>query len=564
MIGSFLTTGLRNIFKNKVYALISVVGLSVSTAAVLFISHIVYTELTHDNFHRNEPKIYRLTFDEAPSGRPGARHFAKASPPAGPELAESFPEIESFVRLRYSDSDVFAYKDKRFYEFGLFYADSTFFDIFSFELSNGDKKTALKLANSIVISPKIAKKYFGEDDAIGKVLRLNEERDFIVTGVLQDIPANSHLTFDILLPFHAFKVPFGYPVDLNSWSWPSFSTYFLMRDDISPTELEKKFIDYSKKNLPEEISGRFAFKLQPLSEVYFGNLRASEIKSGNKNFVISLIIIAIILLLLSSLNFINLNSTRLLIRGKESAMRKVMGASKSDFYKQFVSESFILTFLASATGAAMFYALDDQLQLFFNLRHVSINEMVVYALLMTFVSSLILGLFSGLYPAFVASRLEVIKAAKGEMKTGKSAIRLRSVMISIQFIITSALIGGVVLVYQQLDFIANKELGFDKENILVLDAPGEDITLRGELLRMELAKKPSIVGVAFSGTDLNGNSGNVPIYPEGNEFDEGYPMPIVAAKPGWIELLNLKMLAGHSFSDKLPLDSSEIVIKGYR
>ncbi len=560
MVKSFLITGSRNIIKNKTYSIISILGLAISLSATLFLGAIIYTELTFDSFHKNSKNIYRLTFDEAPSGRPGARHFAKASPPAGPELKAAFPEIENYVRLRFSEQDILSFEDKQFYEFGLFYADSSFFKVFSFELKQGDKHTALSLANSIVISQKIAQKYFGNLDPIGKVLKLNNDGDFVVTGVLEELPPNSHIQADILLPFHAFKVPFGYPVDLNSWSWPSFNTYLLLREGVDATMLEQKFVVYVKKSLPEEISKRFAFRIQPLSEVYFSELRANEMKSGNKAFVSSLVIVGVVLILLASLNFINLNSTRLLIRGKESAIRKVMGASKISFYKQFVSESSLLTLASGIFGFILVYSLDDQLQLFFNTRHAKFELLLLIMAALVIAFCLVLGLMAGIYPAFASSKIEIAKAAKGALKSGKQANRLRGSLVLIQFVVTAALVGCVVLVNQQLDYVSSKDLGFDKSNVLVLDAPADQLTQKGELLKSELIALPLISGVGFSGADLNGNNGNVPIYPEGNEFPEGYPMSITGAKPGWLESLNIELLSGHGLSDKIPIDSSEIVI----
>ncbi len=552
MIKNYLIASLRSLYKNKLYSLINILGLAISISSCLAIYSLVSKELSYDDFHDNGDRIYRILFDERPSGRPGARVLPRASPPTGPTLQANFGEIEEFVRFRYSDSDILSYRDKSFYEQGAFYVDSTLFKTFSFRLLHGDEATALKGRNSVLLSLDIAKKYFGEEDPIGKTIKLNNERLLKVTGVFDESISNSHLPLKIVFPFHAFEVPFGYPVDLDNWSWASFHTYVSIAENTSIEALEQKIAGFVKQTLPESISGRFTFTFESLNDIYFSPFQHDQLRSGNYGFVYSLIAIGLVLISLALLNYINLNTSMLINRSREMGLRKVLGASRKHIGLQFLIEVVMVMGMSSVLSVFFFeFALTDLL---------ASNMSWTSAGFFTMIISIPLCLLASLVPAWASFQSNTLSSLKGELKGGKSGIYIRRGLLIGQFVITISLIVSTILIRKQMGFIQSRDLGFEQEQIIVLEASEPELRGKINLYKSALLSSPGVSEVSFSSSLLDGNHGNVPVFPDGYEHQEGYPMHIMAANAGWLELIEVEVLAGQLLSDKSPVDTSEIVI----
>lgn len=352
MLKTFFKTALRKILKTKTHAAINILGLSIGMAGAIIIFLFVQHELSYDHFHAPADRIYRLNYDETVS-RPNGRYLATTSPPMGPALVQAYPEVEKFVRLRFSDGDVMAAGEKRFFENSVIYADSTFFDVFAFPLQLGNAKTALAAPNAAVLTPAMAAKYFGNENPLGRTLEMNNELTLNVTGVLQDEPAHSHLDFDFLVSFSTFRVPTGYPVTLESWSWISFHTYLLLKEQTLPAALEQKLPEFMRIHFPER-AGRFALRLQNVKDIYLGAVGHPDIASGNRALPYGLSVIGLLILLLAAVNYVNLAVTQSFERSREVGIRKVVGATRAGLMRQFLGESALLAFIS--LGLAMLFA----------------------------------------------------------------------------------------------------------------------------------------------------------------------------------------------------------------
>ncbi len=552
MLISYLKTSLRSLSKNKLFTAINVLGLTISLVSCLTIFNLTITELQVDGFHQKEDRIYRLLFDERPSGRPGARVFSTSGPPAGPTLYSEFAEIQRFVRFRYSDNDIVQVGNKSFYETGVFYADSTLFDVFSFKLKYGDKRTALNNENSVLLSEELATKYFGDQDPIGQTIRFNDEKLLQVTGVLNTNSSGSHLDLRIVIPFHAFEVPAGYPVDLNEWSWASFHTYLLLEDEANKEELERKLSVFTKENLPENIADRFTFTIQPLEEVYFSAYNNDQVRSGTMGYVWSLIAIAAILLVLALLNFINLSTARLINRSQEMGLRKVLGAQKTHVSYQFLIETILIVSVSSLFSLLIYETIVRE--------YIDSNQHFLVHLFVVLVLAIPLSLISSSFPTWNAWKVNMLSALKGEVRKGRKSSMIRKVFITLQFSIALTLITSSIVVNNQLDYIHIKDLGYDKEQLLVIETGGNVPIDRAPVFKSVFSSISGVKGISFSSSLLDGNHGNVPVRPDGYDHEEGFPMHIVAASPEWLPQLGVELIAGEFSRSQFPYNSRDLVI----
>lgn len=552
MVTNYLKTALRSLSKNKLFTAINILGLTISLVSCLAIFNLTVAELQVDGFHTNQDRVYRLLFDERPSGRPGARVFGTSGPPAGPVLHAEFAEIRQFVRFRYSDNDIVQIGNKSFYETGVFYADSSLFDVFSFKLKYGDTRTALSDENSVVLSEELAQKYFGDQDPIGETIRFNNTELLIVTGVLEPSPSQSHLDLRIVIPFHAFEVPAGYPVDLNEWSWASFHTYLLLENETNKVDLERKLQAFTKENLPDNIADRFTFTLQPLEEVYFSSYNNDQVRSGTMGYIYSLVAIATILLVLASLNFINLSTARLLRRSQEMGLRKVLGAGKAQVSSQFLIETGVIVLISSFFSLFMYETLASD--------YVGSNQHFLIHLGVILLLSIPLSLISSSIPSWSAWKANALSSLKGEVRKSRTSSIMRKGFITLQFSISLTLITASIVVNNQLDFISTKDLGYDKEQLLVIETGGNVPVDRAPVFKSQFTAIPGVRSVSFSSSLLDGNHGNVPVLPDGYEHEEGFPMSIAAASPEWLPQLGVELIAGEFSRRQFPYNERDLII----
>ncbi|HMG90302.1 MAG TPA: ABC transporter permease [Chryseolinea sp.] len=550
MIRNLLLASWRSIQKNTSSSLINFIGLVFGFICILIIGIYIHHELSYDRHHENVERIYRVTHNEKAGEIPGIRHLATVGPPLGPAL-KNFTQVEDAVRFRHSPNRVMRANDHQHYENLVFYVDPSVFHIFSFPLLKGDAKTALSLPNNVVITSDMATKYFGDNDPMGKTIVVDNTTNLIVTGVLAPLPTNLHMKFDFLIPFEGFQVPHGYPVTLTSWGWISFHTYLLLKPGESADALERRLVDLVKSNWPEERAKKFKLQLQPLSEIYLGDVQHEDIASGNNVYIVVLAIAGCLILLIAGFNFANLYTVISITRAKEMGIRNVMGAKKT----------FIAFYLiAEAIGMAVIAALVATLALPPAIRYINtigfeITVINFYTVLtLAIAMAVATGLLASLYPAFMLSSLHHQQLLKGSFRTSPRGILVRRSLVFIQFCITIALISSVWIIQSQINFIGKKDLGYAKDELLILRMPGESLAQRFPTIKAQLAQNPQVIDVSLGGGRMDGENGNVPIYPDGN-LEEGVPMAIDAATFDFFRTIDTPLIAGREISERQPSDT---------
>lgn len=558
MLTNYLKIALRNLSRNKGQSSINITGLAIGMACSMLIFLFVRREVSYDRFHEKADRIYRVTYDEV--NTPARRHLATVSPPMAPALVETYPEIVNAVRLRDSDRQLFARDEVRFYERDFFYADSSFFDVFTFPLATGNPETALVAAHSIVLTQETARKYFGDENPMGQVITMNDEIDLTVTGILEPIPPNSHLQFAFLLSFPTFRVPLGYPVTLESWGWISFHTYVALAESADAPAVEAKLPDFIRTHFDEERARNVRLRLQPVTEIYLGEPKHPEMASGSVAYVYGLSGIAVLILLLACFNFMNLSTAHSIRRSKEVSVRKVLGAQKLHLIKQFLGES-ILTSLISLVFALLLVdgfakgmnrLIGLELSLEFD-HYLTILPMFLGV-------ALLVGMIAGSYPALVLSSFQPAGGLKGLDHLGWSGSTFRRTLVVLQFAIAIALITGSVIVTRQMDFVRSKELGFQQEGVITLHGPGLELLNRYPVLRETLLQNSNVVSVTKGGDMFDGDQGSVPIYPEGGNDQEVHAMNIYSLYFDFLETLDIDVLKGRAPSEAFPADSSSAIM----
>ncbi|MEO6978148.1 MAG: ABC transporter permease, partial [Mucilaginibacter sp.] len=465
MIRNYIKIAFRNLWRHKSFSLINIIGLAVGMTACFLIFMYVRFELSYDKFNQNFDSVYRLNTDiKSPTE---VLHWNSASAPMGPALQQDFPEVKANARL-FGYGFLVEYQNHRFQENNIQFTDPAIFKIFTFPFVAGDPETALKEPFSIVLTETAAKKYFGNGDALGKSLRLDGKTLVKVTGVIKDVPLNSHFTFDMLIPTSTME-----PMKLiNMKEWGNFSnfTYLLLEKDYNPAGLQAKLPGFLRKHISEDQRRRgynYDLFIEPLKEIYMDNFRGAPV-NGSKSNVYIFSIVAIFILLIACINFVNLTTARASERAKEVGIRKVVGAAKEQLTAQFLGESIIICMIAFVVSAALSVVM---LPLFNTLagKIISQNIFAHGYILILFAISLIIGCLAGFYPALVLTNFSILSVLKGKFTTSVKGIFLRKGLVVVQFTISIVLIVGTIIVYNQLNYMRNQSLGFQQDQMLILN-----------------------------------------------------------------------------------------------
>ncbi|WP_421764158.1 ABC transporter permease [Ekhidna sp.] len=548
----------RNLKKDKVSALLNGVGLTIGFTLTLIISLMLTRELSYDKWHSKSDRIFRVTHDERSTGR-SDRHLPTVGPPVGPALANTYGEVENFVRFRDIPTRPVRVGNNNFYESNIFYVDSTLFNVFDFTLQFGDAKTALQNASSVVLSAEMGKKYFGDEPAIGKRIEISDT-PYTVTGILNPPPSTTHLSPGFIIPFHAFRVPFGYPVTLNDWGWISFDTYVLLRDKEEKDLLQEKLEDFIKVHWSEERVGSFRFVLQPLEDIYLGDVDSDTVASGSWTNIYALSITGFLLLSLIIFNYTNISVAQSLNRSKEVGVRKALGASKSMVIAQFSAESILLAVIAFILSLVFIFPTMNFLRSFIgiNIDPIEVLGFNQWLIAAWIILVFIVGLLGGAYPAFVMSKVKALVALSRNISGGQLGINVRKVLVTLQFTITIGLLAGSIIIYQQISYMRKKDLGFDKSAMAVLRVPGQSLLAEGEVLKTQLRSISRISAVAIADGRMDGDNGNVPV--KTPDMEESKPMFIDAVDYGYFATLGIPLVAGREFNQSFPTDSAGAVI----
>jgi len=567
MFKNYLKIALRNLLKYKLYSMINILGLSVGMACTVLLVLFIQRELSYDNYHKNGDRIYRV----AASYKLGGQNYDIATTPAplARTLLEEFPEVEKVVRFRRRGGNVVKYENNIFKEPATVYADNSVFDVFDIQLIRGNKENVLIEPNTTAISEKAAFKYFGGKDPIGKVIRVGDQRDFEVTGVFKNIPINTHFTFDFILSMETLVES-----KENSWLSNNFNTYIVVNENSSQEDIEAKFLPLIKKYLGPELKiamgldwdelsktgGSAAFYLQPLKKIHLHSNLDSELGvNSDIKYVYIFSLIAIFILIIAAINYINISTARAASRSKEVGIRKVLGSHRKELMKQFLAESLTNSFLALILCIGI---IEIALPFFNQLteQHLSIRYFQNPLLIIMFVGILIfIGLLAGSYPAFVLSSFRPAGILRGKVKEGTKSGIFRNGLVIFQFTASIVMIISTFIVIDQLDFIQNKKLGFDKEHVLILT----DAYLLGdqiETFKNEFLNNREVINASISGF--------LPVPSDYNDtavFPEGKPEEMVSINNwnvdyDYVKTMKLEIINGRDFSKEFGTDTESIII----
>ncbi|MEM6831706.1 MAG: ABC transporter permease, partial [Bacteroidota bacterium] len=472
MFRNYFIATVRNLQRHKFYALINLIGLSIGMTAGFFILQYAYRQLTYDRFLENRENIYRVQTNRYNNGELTTQ-WASGCAGVGLHMKEDFPEVVDFVNLRKSFAQI-SYEENYFSVSHPYYAGNNFFEVFSIPLVQGVDSLVLKEPMTVVLSESLAKKIFGDESPVGKIIQQNDVANFKVTGVFRDLPERSHFKFDLLYSFDSYVAFAGQEVR-TSWQWDGFLNYVVLHPDVDPEELAEKFPEWITSREGEELAQYNAgmeFVLQPLSKIHLISNYRGEIKpTGNQTITYFLLIIGMFVLFIAWINYINLTTARAISRAKEVGIRKVMGSYRAQLIGQFMFESFFLNFVAFAVSAIL-------VVMIFPIFNRFVGNSVVYTWPDTPVFWFgLIGLFlvgfilSGFYPAFVLSNFKPITVLKGKFASSTKGKNLRKGLVTFQFLASVILITGTYVVFKQMTHLRSQDLGVNIDQNVIVKTP---------------------------------------------------------------------------------------------
>jgi putative ABC transport system permease protein len=558
MIGNYLKHALRYILKYKVFSLINIGGLIISLLSCAIILNFVLYEYSYDKIESREGEIYRVNLLRKKTDQ---RHAA-IGPPMGPALQSDFAEVEKAVRLRHADNILVSLGNDEYYETKVFYADSGFFEFFPCQFVELAKPNPIDEINTVVLSQSLAQKYFGNESALGKTIRIDNQKDFKVTGVVKKSKTPQHLQFDMIISFSSFEVPYGYPVTLDTWGWTSFPTYVRLAEQTELSAFNEKLSGFIARHMGEEVSENISLEAQAIQDIHLNSENISErdgtAPKGSKNQIRILIIVALAILGLSIFNFVNLSTALSIKRIKEVGIRKVLGANRLSIFRQFVFESIVLVLIATLVAVTLFLLLGEQFnQIFEAPLFIKYYLLEYWYLVVLF--SITLGLLSGFYPATIIARFSASETLSSASLKVSSPSGVKSILVGLQYFITIGLIIGSITVGRQMHYLSQKDLGYENENVIVLKVDGASLTQNYEMIRQKLLQNASVKNVTSTGNMFDGQNGSVPVYLKENR-EESYRISLLSANYDFLETMEIPLLSGRDFSAKYANDSTSFII----
>ena len=557
MFRNYLKITLRNLKRHKIFSFINIFGLSIGLACSVLILLFVKNELSYDSFHKNADRIYRLSLFE--NYAKDNQHFNSITPGVlGPMLKSYYPEIENSVRISLMAGKI-TYGSKSFSEqYEL--VDPEFFKMFNFPLVKGSPSDVLKDPNSVVITESYAKKYFGDADPIGKTINIqldNKNENFLVTGIAKDVPENSSIKFNFLIPYMKISEFFSEKA-LNSLTMVYCETYVLLKPGVTGKEIESKMPAMIKSLQGDRFkSGAYNLLFQPIEDIHLDTsypVGWQPISSPVYSYALS--IIGLFILLIAAINFVTLSIGKSVSRSGEVGIRKVVGASRKQLIGQYWGESFTLVLLSALVGMVIAELL---LPVFNSLTGKHLSFVFSPSMVVTILAIILLtGLLSGIYPAIVLSSFNPIQVLNGKLKVGRKSL-LRQLLVGGQFAISVILIAGTIAVFKQLEFIKNKDLGFNKENVLVIPTKlsmQETLKTAG-LFRNEFSNNKNIIDVSAAVTQMGGKWSMIGFSLPGGSYDRFY---LNVVDYDYLKTMGLKLISGRNFSRNYATDYDDAVI----
>jgi putative ABC transport system permease protein len=554
MFRSFLLIALRNINRNRLFSFINILGLSIGLACVFVILLYVRNEFSYDRYHEHARNTFRVALNRI---YPDTRvNYPIIPHSVGPTMLQDFPEVEACTRIMKFPGEIpFQFGETTFNESNVVAADSNVFNMFSIRLLKGDPYNVLKDPNEVILSESTARKYFGEEEAVGKNLMIIGFQEVIVAGVFEDLPEHTHLEFDIIASLKLI----GF---INQPNYVAFSThtYIRLRDPLSSGEIEGRMPELIRRYGAGQIQATmgvpyddyiaagngYDYFLQPLKDIHLHSNMEGEFKpNGNYNYVIISISIAIFILILACINFMNLSTARSTERAKEVGIRKVVGSDRVRLIRQFLSESTLITLISLIIAVILAELMLPSFNFLAN-RNLSIQYFDSFTLPVLLGFTLLIGLLSGSFPAFVLSSFQPTQVLKGKFTASSRGRLMRNILVIVQFTVSVFLISFTILVYKQLKYLLNTDMGFDRENVLVVDGaiPAE----QRETFKQELEKFAWVSSTGASGSEITGG-----YYPGYMIQVEEYGSEVITSRfisvdEDFLGTMNIEVLSGRGFS----------------
>jgi len=563
MFRNYLNVALRNIVKQKIYSLITVIGLVIGISCCLLILLYIKQEFSYDRFYPNADKIYRIGHELI---RPQRTSISASTPtPVAPALKQEYPEIEHITRIYFDSQVLFEYGEKQIYEENVIYADPEFFQVFPYRLLKGDPLHLLDTPKSMVVTASAAEKYFRDEDPIGKVFQVDKQTNFVVTGVVEDVPVNSHYHFDFVLSFLA-KNEQNFGLWLNLWTGvTTLYTYAVLPENLDIEEFERRIEDTITRHAGKRPDVERKIFLQPLKSIHLHSHLEDEIEANN--FVSNLAIlstIAFLILVIACINYMNLATAQSARRSREVGMRKVLGAQRLQLIKQFMGESILLTLMAMFISLV---SVELLLPAFSSLVGKQVDfgygQNLIF-LAVFFLITMVVGILASLYPALFLSRhqpIKTLKSMKESVKASFGQVFLKRSLVVVQFVVSILLIVCTLVIAQQLRYMKNAHLGFDKEYMLVVPIQSDTGRKQHETIKNELLTQPGIIGATaclrapISGTAIV-TYGRI----EGASREQAFLIYHNFVDTDYVDNFGIEMVAGRNFSREYSTDLKEAFI----
>ena len=570
MILSYFKSVVRNIHRHRIHSIVNIVGLALGMACTMVILLWVRYELSFDRYHDKAERIYRLVTDFHFGSFQGK--YAVSNHPAGPTLQRDYPEVEKSVRFHSVwGNSLVRYKEKRFIQHGLFYADNTVFDVFTLTMLRGNSDLALTDAYSVVITRDMASKYFGEEDPLGKFItisnavhkNLHNDPKFTVTGVVENMPPNSHFTFNMLLSYETKYV--GNEMQRNKWTGNIDNyTYLLLAPNTDYRELEKKLPGLVRRYLDKDIQAvgaSFDLHLQPLTHIHlYSKLKGDIAYPGVIEALVAFMGIGVMVLIIACINFMNLSTARSAARAREIGIRKSLGADRRALVVQFMSETIVYSMFSFLLALGLVELLMPPYGSFFpwEVKFENVYSPGIFAGFFTL--ALLVGVIAGSYPAYFMSGFQPLRALKGIYSKGAGKSHFRSLLIIFQFTVSIALIFATVVCFRQFNYMQNKAFGFSKEQVLVVNIVDTSLRERTELVKAELRQHGGIAGVTLV-SHYPGRSARRNVFaPQDFAYENMQEMDAISVDADFVPTLGVRLLAGRNFSSGNANDNSHAIL----
>jgi len=550
MFKNLLKTTVRYIRKHAGYSLLNVLGLTLGITSALFLIIYVSDELSYDRYHEKADRIYRVSSKITETDDQFT--WIVAQIPFGPQAAQDYPEIESFTRFINMPRALYKYEDKEYNEENFYYADSTVFDIFTFKVLSGEVKSAVKDPKKIVLTKTAAARYFGKSDPIGKTLTEGTNA-YEVTGVIEDVPSNSHFRFD------AITARNNLPKQIGNWGNFGVFTYLLLPQNLDVKAFETKIqgmYDAYMKQIFGPINIKIEYILEPIKRIHLYSTNANEPEpTGSITYVYIFGVVAIFLILIAAMNYMNLATARSTRRAREVGLRKVVGSRRSALVMQFLGESVALTLISLIISIILMIVLLPKFNL---LAGKSFSPEILYSpvvLISLLGIVLITGIFGGSYPALFLSRFSPVTVLKGEITQGSAGSLFRKILVVIQFSISVAMIVCTLVVFRQLNYLKNKDQGFDQKNVVSLQLNDREMIRKYPLLKQLLLDNEDIKYVTSTNTPMGEGSGKLVFNVETDQGMSQRGINFTVVDHDFVETLGIRIAQGRDFQKDMPSDT---------